>query len=252
MKTRGWSLLHEDDEIIIVNKAPGTLTIPDRFDPFKLNLLTALRERFGEVFVVHRLDRDTSGILAFAKTKEAHRKLNAQFQDREADKFYLAITSGVPHPREDLIDKPIGPDPRGGGRMRIDYHGGKESATAYETLAVYRAHALLRLQLFTGRTHQVRVHMASVGHPLAVDPLYGGAEGLYLSKIKLKKFNLKQGTVERPLLSRVSLHAFQLALVHPGTGERVEFSADPPKDFQAAIKQLNKWSAVEGVETPLP
>lgn len=245
MKRRGFELIHEDDQLIVVNKAPGTLTIPDRFDPFKLNLLSALKQTREDLFVVHRLDRDTSGILVFARTKEAHRHLNTQFQEREADKFYLAITQGVPHPREDMIEKPIGPDPRGGGRMRVDYHGGKPSATAFETLAVYREHALVRLQLFTGRTHQVRVHMASIGHPLAVDPLYGGGDGLLLSTLKKKRFNLKQGTVERPLLSRVSLHAYQLAFEHPATGERVAFSADPPKDFQSAIKQLNKWSAVE-------
>ena len=244
MAKRGFELIHADDHIIVVNKAPGTLTIPDRFDPFKLNLLGALRDRYEEVFVVHRLDRDTSGIIVFARTKNAHKNLNQQFQEREADKFYLAITVGTPHPEEDLIDKPIGPDPRGGGKMRIDYHGGKDSATAYEVVERYKEHALIRLQLFTGRTHQVRVHMASVGHPLSTDAMYGGAEALYLSKIKGKRFNLKEGTIERPLLHRVSLHAYQLAFTHPGTDERVEYMAPPPKDFRSTVRQLQKWSAV--------
>jgi len=244
MAKRGFEIIHEDDEVIIVNKSPGTLTIPDRFDPFKLNLLGALRKNYEEIFVVHRLDRDTSGILCFARTKAAHKELNQQFQEREADKFYLAITTGVPHPEEDMIDKPIGPDPRGGGKMRIDYHGGKDSMTAYEVVERYRDHALIRLQLFTGRTHQVRVHMASTGHPLAVDPLYGGADGLFLSKIKGKKYNLKAGTVEQPILQRVSLHAYQLAFSHPKNGERVDFMAPPPKDFRSTVRQLQKWTAV--------
>ena len=244
MAKRGFELIHEDEDIIVVNKDPGTLTIPDRFDPFKLNLLGALRKTYEEVFVVHRLDRETSGIVVFARTKEAHKALNQQFQDRDADKFYLALTVGIPHPEEDLIDKPIGPDPRGGGKMRIDYHGGKESTTAYEVVERYKEHALVRLQLFTGRTHQVRVHMAATGHPLAVDPLYGGAEGLYLSKIKGKKFNLKAGTIERAILQRVSLHAYQLAFTHPTTHERVDFMAPPPKDFRSTVRQLQKWSAV--------
>lgn len=243
-----FDIIAEDDHLLVVNKAPGTLTVPDRFDPHKVNLLTALRAQYEEIYVVHRLDRETSGILAFAKTRDAHRDLNLQFESREADKFYLALTRGTPHPREDVIDRPIGPDPRGGGRMRVDFHGGKESGTAYETVEVYREHALVRLQLFTGRTHQVRVHMASIGHPLAVDPLYGGEEALFLSTVKRKKFNLKSGTTERPLLQRVSLHAYQLALTHPATGERVDFSAEPPKDFRSTVRQLQKWALVEGIE----
>ena len=243
MAKRGFELIHVDEDIIVVNKAPGTLTIPDRFDPFKLNLLGALREKYEEIFVVHRLDKETSGIMVFARNKDAHKTLNQQFQEREADKFYLALTTGVPHPEEDLIDKPIGPDPRGGGKMRIDYHGGKDSQTAYEVVERYKEYGLIRLQLFTGRTHQVRVHMASVGHPLAVDPLYGGSDGIYLSKVKGKKFNLKAGTVERPILRRVSLHAYQLAFTHPSSGERVDFMAPPPKDFRSTVRQFQKWSA---------
>ncbi len=245
MASKGYSIIAEDEDIIVVNKAPDVLTIPDRFDPFKLNLLAALRKRNEDIYVVHRLDRETSGILVFARNAAAHKALNTQFQDRSADKYYLAITTGVPHPAEEVIDKPIGPDSRGGGRMRIDFHGGKESATAYEVLETYREHALVRLQLFTGRTHQVRVHMAAIGHPLAVDPLYGGAEGLLLSTIKRKNFNLKAGTQERPLLQRVSLHAYQLVFDHPSSGQRVDFLAEPPKDFRSAVRQLQKWSKLE-------
>jgi len=145
MAKRGFELIHVDEDIIVVNKAPGTLTIPDRFDPFKLNLLGALREKYEEIFVVHRLDKETSGIMVFARNKDAHKTLNQQFQEREADKFYLALTTGVPHPEEDLIDKPIGPDPRGGGKMRIDYHGGKDSQTAYEVVERYKEYGLIRL-----------------------------------------------------------------------------------------------------------
>ncbi len=245
MPQSGFEIVHRDPNFLIVNKDADVLTIPDRFDPFKLNVYGRLKEAFGEVFIVHRLDRETSGILVFALNAEAHRNLSMQFQDRQADKFYLALVSGRPYPTESLIDKPIGPDPRGGNKMRIDHHGGKPSATAYETVEAYRDYALLRLQLFTGRTHQVRVHMASVGHPLAVDPTYGGAEAIYLSQIKGKRFNLKNGAVERPILNRVSLHAYQLAFDHPQTGERVDFTADPPKDFRSAVRQLEKWSKVE-------
>ena len=250
MPKTGFDTLHQDDDIIVVNKAPGTLTIPDRFDPFKLNVYGRLKAKHadGNVFIVHRLDKETSGILVFARNAAAHKHLSRQFQEREADKFYLALVSGRPYPAEDYIDRPIGPDPRGGGKMRIDPHGGKPSATAYETVETYAEHTLIRLQLFTGRTHQVRVHMASAGHPLSVDPMYGGLDGLYLSKIKGKKFNLKQGAIERPLLSRVSLHAYQLAFAHPATDERVDFAALPPKDFRTAVKQLGKWSGVESLK----
>ncbi len=244
MPKTGFDIVHRDPDFLIVNKDAEVLTIPDRFDPFKLNVYTKLKEEFGEIFIVHRLDRETSGILVFARNAEAHRALSMQFQERDSDKFYLALVNGRPYPAEAVIDKPIGPDPRGGNKMRIDHHGGKPSATAYETVEVYREYALIRLQLFTGRTHQVRVHMTSVGHPLAVDPVYGGGEYLYLSKIKGKRFNLKNGEAERPILNRVSLHAYQLAFDHPSSGERVDFSADPPKDFRTAVRQLQKWSAV--------
>lgn len=237
--------MHSDDHIVIVNKEPDVLTIPDRFDPFKLNVAAGLKQQYGEIFIVHRLDRETSGILVFARHADAHRELNSQFQNRDADKFYLALCNGRPHPAEGLIDKPIGPDPRGGNRMRIDPHGGKPSATAYETVETYRDHSLIRLQLFTGRTHQVRVHMASIGHPLSVDPTYGGGEGLFLSSFKSRSFNLKGEERERPLLNRVSLHAYQLSFRHPGTGEDVAFSADPPKDFRSTVRQLQKWSLVQ-------
>ena len=244
MSKSGFEIVHEDDALLVINKEPDVLTIPDRFDPFKRNVYGALKSIYPEVFIVHRLDRETSGILVFAKTADAHRHLSRQFQERESDKFYLALVTGRPYPAEGLIDKPIGPDPGGGSKMRIDPHGGKPSATAYETVETYRDYALLRLQLFTGRTHQVRVHMASAGHPLAVDPLYKGAEGLYLSEIKGKRFNLKDGEAERPLLNRVSLHAYQLAFNHPTTDERVDFSAPPPKDFRSTVRQLQKWSTV--------
>ena len=242
MPSSGFDIIHSDDHLVIVNKEPDVLTIPDRFDPFKLNVAGALKAKLGDIFIVHRLDRETSGILVFAKHADAHRKLNTQFQSREADKFYLALCSGRPYPTEGLIDKPIGPDPRGGNRMRIDPHGGKPSATAYEVVETYRDHSLVRLQLFTGRTHQVRVHMAAIGHPLSVDQTYGGAEAVYLSKIKSKGFNLKGEEQERPLLNRVSLHAYQLQFEHPATGETVSYTADPPKDFRSTVRQLQKWS----------
>lgn len=242
MAKKSLEIIHEDDHLVVVNKAPDSLTIPDRFDPHKFNLMTELKKSFGEIYVVHRLDKETSGILVFAKTPEAHKSLNRQFQEREADKYYLALTKGMPYPSEDLIDKPIGPDPRGGGKMRIDFHGGKRSATAYEVVESYKNYSLVRLQLFTGRTHQVRVHMAGIGHPLAVDPLYGGDEAIFLSKIKLKGFNLKANEVERPLLNRVSLHAYQLSFDHPTSNERVMYMAPPPKDFRSTVRQLQKWS----------
>ena len=245
MARKAYELLDERDDLVVVNKAPDVLTVPDRFDPYKVNLLARLRERYGEIFVVHRLDRETSGVLVFARNAAAHKALNKQFLDRSADKFYLALVNGSPSPPEGMVDEPIGPDPRGGGRMRVDYHGGKPSATAYETLERYRAHSLLRLQLFTGRTHQVRVHMAAIGHPLTVDPLYGGGEHLMLSSIKTRGFNLKSGTEERPLLQRVSLHAYQLAFDAPDGSGRVAVTADPPKDFRSAVRQLNKWSSVD-------
>ncbi|MBK9337085.1 MAG: RluA family pseudouridine synthase [Lewinellaceae bacterium] len=241
-----YELLYEDDQMLVVHKPAGLLTIPDRFGS-KDSLQNALERDFGKVFVVHRLDRETSGILCFARTEAAHRNLSMQFEHHTVDKYYLVLVDGKVHQEEGEINKPIGPHPTISGKMTITGRG-KPSLTFYRVLEHFKHFTLVEALLKTGRTHQIRVHFQSIGYALAVDALYGPRPAFFLSEVKGKSYRSgKFSGDERPLMERTSLHAFRLRIDHPGTGERMEFRADPPKDFQAVLKQLRRWGTTEGV-----
>lgn len=234
-------ILYEDETLLIANKPSDLLTIPDRFATEKPNLLTALSEYYNnKIWVVHRLDKETSGIICFAKTEEAHKNLSQQFFNRSVDKIYLALLDGKPGAAEGTIDAPIGPHPTLPGKMTI-IRTGKQAVTDYKIIESFKAFSLGEANIHTGRTHQIRVHFKHVGHPLAIDPLYGKREALFLSEIKLRKYQLGKDQEERPLMSRTTLHAYQLTLDHPISGERMTFTAPLPKDFQAVLNQLRKW-----------
>lgn len=234
-------LIFEDEALLLVNKPPDLLTIPDRFDAEKPNLYQILSAQAADkIYVVHRLDRETSGILCFAKTEEAHRLLSQQFAERTVDKFYLALVEGRPNPSEGVIDQPIGPHPAQPGKMTV-IRSGKPAITEYRTIEVFKAFALVEADIKTGRTHQIRVHFKFIGHPLAVDPLYGKRSAFYLSEVKHRGYHLGKDQEERPLMARTTLHATQLSLNHPLTSERLTFKAPLPKDFQAVLRQLRKW-----------
>lgn len=234
-------LLYQDDDLLLVNKPAGLLTLPDRFKPDeKPNLKTQLDNRFGKVWTVHRLDRETSGLLAFALNEDSHRHLSQQFQERRADKTYLALIDGTPTEAAGSIDRPLGPNPAKAGQMMV-VRKGKSSVTHYQVIETFRHFALTEVRIETGRTHQIRVHLAAIGHPLAVDAFYGQRDALYLSEIKQHGFRLGKHQEERPLIARLPLHASRLALQHPATGERLEATAPLPKDLRAVLNQLRKW-----------
>lgn len=235
-------IIFEDEDIIAINKEPGMLSIPDRYDPTIPNLQTSLNRIYHDIFVVHRLDKNTSGIIVFAKNAEAHRDLNLQFQERETRKFYYAVVKGHPPQDEGSIDTGIMKTSSG---KVIIHDKGQESRTLFKTLEKYKYHSFLELELLTGRTHQARVHLEYLGCPLVVDPDYGGDEGFYLSSVK-KHYNLGKHEEERPLVDRTPLHAARLLLHHPVSEEIVTLEADLPKDMNALLKQLRKWSSIEG------
>ncbi len=235
-----YELLYEDDHLIVVNKPAGLLTIPDRFGN-KDSLQGALERQFDKVLVVHRLDRETSGVLCFARTEAAHRHLSMQFEHHTVDKYYHVLVEGIVHHEEGEIDKPIGEHPTISGKMAIVAHG-KPSLTFYRVLERFKRFTLLEALLKTGRTHQVRVHFQNMGYPLAVDPLYGRRASFFLSEIKGKAYKSgKFSGDERPLMDRTSLHASRLRIDHPVSGERMEFKVPLPKDFHAVLNQLQKW-----------
>jgi len=235
------SIIYEDDQIIIVNKPAGLLTLPDRFATDKENLIGLLQRKYEKVMVVHRLDRETSGILCFARNEEAHRHLSIQFEHHTVDKYYHALVDGELHHDEGEVNKPIGEHPVIPGKMIVS-NSGKPSLTFYRAIERFKRFTLTEVLIKTGRTHQIRVHFQSIGYQLAIDALYGRRNAIYLSEIKGKSYKSgKYSEDERPLMSRTTLHASRLRIDHPVTGQRMEFKTELPKDFAALLNQIRKW-----------
>lgn len=226
-------ILYEDDDYVVINKPALISTLDDRNDP--ISVLSLARNYIGEAQICHRLDKETSGVLVIAKHPEAYRAMSMQFENRKVEKEYHAICDGI-HDFKDLaIDLPI--YVTGRGVVKIDHRQGKEAYSTANTLAAYQKHTLICCKPVTGRMHQVRIHLASVGAPITGDNQYGG-QPLYLSTVK-KNYNLKKWEEELPVIKRVALHAkmLQFELFNK---ETVSIEAPYPKDFAVAIKQLEK------------
>lgn len=241
MKRDRLDILHHDADIVVVNKPAGLLSIPDRFDHTLPDARSMVRVRFGEAFVVHRLDRETSGVMVFALNAEAHRHLSMQFEHHTAGKYYHAILSGVVDKDSFSIDIPLAPDPRRKGLMKPSARG-KEAHTEVHVLERFRVASLVECRLITGRQHQIRVHCSAVGHPLLVDTVYGTSDSFMVSSVK-RRYHLAKNTEERPLIERQTLHAIRLEIDHPTSGERCHFEAPYPKDFAATVQVLRKYAA---------
>lgn len=223
-----------------VNKPSGLLSIPDRHDENIDSVLKILKRMYGEVYVVHRLDRLTSGILLFAKTASAHKHFSKLFEKRKIEKYYTGIVSGRMEKSAGLIEAPIAEHPYRKGEMVV-HKRGKPSSTEYEVLETFNPYSVVRFKLLTGRTHQIRVHAKYINHPLACDPVYGDGKGIFLSGIK-KNYHLAPGRLEeRPLLDRLALHASSLSFTGPD-GESYHIEAPLPKDMNAVLQQLQKNS----------
>ena len=213
------------------------MTIPDRAQS-EPSLKDMLKDKYGNIFTVHRLDRDTSGLVLFAKNETSHKWLNQLFEDRMVDKFYAGIVIGQPAEQKGLIDAPIAEHPSLKGQMQV-HSKGKPSQTAYEVLIANKYFSLVSFQLLTGRTHQIRVHCKNMGHPLACDPLYGDGKPVLLSAVK-KKFKLsKLEDEERPIINRLALHSHRLEFTDQHQ-QPIRLEAPIPKEFNALMTQLRK------------
>ncbi len=234
------NIIYEDGDIIVLNKDAHTLSIPERYQTNKFNLKSYLEREYNDIFVIHRLDKDTSGVICFAKNEMAHRELSLQFQERSVKKVYHLFCDGHPVTDSGIIDEPILKRTDGKG---VIHKKGKPSRSLFEIIKKFRFNSLLQFELLTGRTHQARIHAAHIGCPLMVDPMYGNREYFYLSEIK-KKYRAGKNKEEQPLLRRTPLHAHILKCKHPVSGKTMEFTADYPKDLRALEKQLTKWSSL--------
>lgn len=229
-------ILSEDDDYIIINKPAGISTLSDR-QPNTTSILDMARKYTSDPQVCHRLDKETTGCLAIAKHPEAYRHLSLQFQHRTVAKIYHAITNGIHQFEGHAVTAPLGITR--GGLAKVDGEG-KPAETVFYSLENYKKHTLVECYPITGRLHQIRIHLTLLKAPIVSDSAYGGA-GIYLSDIKVRKFNLKKDEEEQPLMKRVALHAFSLTFEWPN-GERKTTEAPYPKDMAALKKQLDKWS----------
>ncbi len=197
-------------------------------------------ERYDKIFTVHRIDRDTSGIIVFAKDEDTHKFLSKQFEGREVEKYYVGLVNGLLMDKEGNIDAPIMEHP-GKSTLMMTNKKGKPSSTDYKVIKEYGLFSWVLFQIHTGRTHQIRVHMKHIGNPIVCDTLYGDGKPVLLSGFK-RKFKLGKDVLEeRPILNRLALHSKQLVF-HDAIGTRHHFEAPLQKDLKALLQQLEKNS----------
>ncbi len=239
---KAFSVLYHDDSILAVDKPSGWLSIPDRWDPDAPVIQHALSKEHGTLIPVHRIDKDTSGVLVFARTIQAHRALNHQFSTRAIEKIYFAIVHGEPTEDRWEVQLALRADGDREHRTIVDAAKGKSAVTIFEVVERFRGFALIKAIPETGRTHQIRVHLAASNMAIVADPLYGDGAPLLLSELK----RTWKGDIyeERPLIARTALHAAQVGLIHPVRGEKIVIEAPLPRDFKATLAQLRKMRAI--------
>jgi len=235
-------LIYVDDFILAVNKPAGLPTLPDGYDPGAPYLKSVLDPEYGRLWIVHRLDRDTSGIVLLARTSEAHRALNTQFEMRQVTKRYHTLVCASPEWDEKIVKLPLRANGDRRHRTVVSTRRGKLAVTELHRLERLGRYTLIEALPHTGRTHQIRAHLAAIDLPILGDTLYGGEPALYLSN--LKQGFLSRNEVERPLIQRCALHACSLDFVHPILGKSFHLEAPYPQDFDVTLRTLQRYSPV--------
>ena len=238
-----YQILTVDDALVAVNKSAGLAVLPGRGRKDSLLSLLKVDPALAgkKPMVIHRIDADTSGIVLFALTPEAHAALSTQFRERTITKEYLALVRGTPLNESGSVDLPIGVDPGNSKQMVIRGLEPKKSRTKWVIAKRFSGVSLLHVYPVTGRRHQIRVHLKAMGYPLAVDPLYGGTD-VKLSEFK-RHYKLGKYQEERPLIARLTLHANSLTFTHPTTNAPTTLTAELPKDFRSTLAALERWAS---------
>jgi len=240
------NIIYEDEELIVINKQPGMIVHPARGNThgtivnalafYSDELSTGLGEfRPG---IVHRLDKNTTGVMVVTKNDTAQWKIAKQFENRQVNKTYLAIVHGTPELTADRINVPLGIHPRFREKYAVRPESGKEAVTFYEVLEPFRGFSLLKLTPKTGRTHQIRVHLTYIKHPIVADDMYGG------KLVYQWQLADMEPAVTEPLINRVALHAFSLEFTHPTKNQMMKFEAPLPQDMQNFLNELRKYRTI--------
>jgi len=243
--TPDYTVIYSDESILVLNKRSGLLIAADRYDEDAPRLDLAAEKEFGKLYAVHRIDKDTSGCVIYARTPEAHRSLSMQFEHREVEKVYHALVYGRPLWQKEHLDLRLLVDGDARHRTVPNSRYGKDAVTDFTLIGSCGPYSWVEARPRTGRTHQIRAHLKELGFAIVCDPLYSpNQKPVRLSEIK-RKWN-GDAENERPLLSRLALHAYRLTLNHPVSGQRLTFTAPYPKDMEATRKQLElfcRWHA---------
>jgi len=240
------NIIYEDDDIIVLNKQADMIVHPARGNTHGtlVNALAYYSEQLSSGLgefrpgIVHRLDKNTTGIMVAAKNDTAQWKIAKQFENRQVKKSYLAIVHGIPQLSADRINAPQGVHPKIREKYAIRPETGKETITFYEVVESFRGFSLLKLTPKTGRTHQIRVHLSYIKHPIVGDDMYGGKP--------VYPWQLKDAApaVQQPIINRCALHAFTLEFKHPTTEKQVKFEAPLPEDMQNLLDRLRKYRKI--------
>lgn len=223
------SLLYQDEAILVINKTPGLLSIPDGYDPTLSHLKSVLEPLYGDLWMVHRLDKETSGVIVLARNANAHRKLNADFQTKQIEKYYHGLVTPVPNWRRMNIELPLEVDADRKHRTRVNYENGKDATSICQVLKRYTLGVLMEIQILSGITHQIRAHLR------AYDLVLFG-ETLYNAGLPSQPFQVQ----------RLILHARTLRFPHPSNGDWCSFTAPYPEDFRHAYAKLRATRAPDG------
>lgn len=246
--TPDYTVIYNDEDIVVLNKRSGLLVAADRYDENAPRLDVEAEKEFGKLFAVHRIDKDTSGCVIYARNAESHKNLSMQFENREVEKIYHALVLGHPMWESQRIEKKLLIDGDARHRTVLNQKYGKIAVTEFKNLGNCGPYSWIEARPLTGRTHQIRAHLQSLGISIVCDPLYSGNQHpVLLSEIK-RRWN-GDADSERPLLSRLALHAYKLTVTHPKSGERLTFTAPYPKDMDATRKQLNSIFGVDSLRT---